>query len=141
MTTTFTWSITQVRREIADGYVFQVEYLATAAEGGLASSWVGSVDLPRPEGEMISFYALTEDLMLDWVQQQLGEDGVNKVLSTLQAGIDQQKVVTVATGLPWLMEAPDTVMVRARDELGQYIGDDPVTPENEAYVEVPLSEA
>jgi hypothetical protein len=35
----------------------------------------------------------------------------------------------------------DTVLIRARDELGRYVGDDPETPENEAYVEVPLSEA
>jgi hypothetical protein len=36
----------------------------------------------------------------------------------------------------------DTVLVRARNEDGTYAGDDPLTPDaNEAYVEVPLSEA
>jgi len=36
----------------------------------------------------------------------------------------------------------DTVLIRARNEDGTYIADDPATPDvNEAYVEVPLSEA
>lgn len=36
----------------------------------------------------------------------------------------------------------DTVLIRARNDLGQYVGDDPVTPEaNEAWVEVPLENA
>jgi hypothetical protein len=36
----------------------------------------------------------------------------------------------------------DTVLIRARDEMGRYIGDDPETPDvNEAWVEVPLEDA
>jgi hypothetical protein len=36
----------------------------------------------------------------------------------------------------------ETVLIRARNEDGTYIADDPATPDvNEAYVEVPLSEA
>jgi hypothetical protein len=35
----------------------------------------------------------------------------------------------------------DTVLIRARNEDGTFIADDPSTPENEAYVEVPISEA
>ena len=36
----------------------------------------------------------------------------------------------------------DTVLLRARNESGQFVGDDPETEDvNEAWVEVPLSEA
>jgi hypothetical protein len=35
----------------------------------------------------------------------------------------------------------ETVLIRARNEDGTFIADDPSTPENEAYVEVPISEA
>lgn len=31
------------------------------------------------------------------------------------------------------MAGSDTTMVRARNELGQFIADDPATPENEAW--------
>lgn len=35
-----------------------------------------------------------------------------------------------------------TVLIRARDELGQYVADDPSTPGvDEAWTEVPLDEA
>lgn len=37
------------------------------------------------------------------------------------------------------MAAVDTVLIRARNDLGQFVGDDPSTPENEAWVEGPLS--
>jgi hypothetical protein len=36
----------------------------------------------------------------------------------------------------------ETVLIRARNELGQYVGDDPDTPDvNEAWTEVPLEDA
>ena len=35
---------------------------------------------------------------------------------------------------------PEPEMVRARDEDGQFIGDDPATPENEAWVEAPVTD-
>jgi hypothetical protein len=44
----------------------------------------------------------------------------------------------------WLeaQDGEETVLIRARNERGQYVGDDPSTPDvNEAYVEVPISEA
>ena len=34
------------------------------------------------------------------------------------------------------MTAGSATMVRARDELGRFIADDPTTPENEAWVEM-----
>jgi hypothetical protein len=33
------------------------------------------------------------------------------------------------------------VLIRARDDLGQYVADDPATPTDEAWVEVPLADA
>jgi hypothetical protein len=37
-----------------------------------------------------------------------------------------------------VIASTDTVLIRARDDLGQYIADDPNTPENEAWIEVPI---
>lgn len=37
------------------------------------------------------------------------------------------------------MASVETVLIRARNDLGQYAGDDPSTPDiNEAWTEVPL---
>ena len=44
--------------------------------------------------------------------------------------------------LAWLEEGEETVLIRARDDWGRYVGDDPETEDvNEAYVEVPLEDA
>lgn len=34
-----------------------------------------------------------------------------------------------------MTEGTETILVRARNELGQFIPDDPSTPENEAWIE------
>lgn len=49
--------------------------------------------------------------------------------------------LTVAELKRLVNESEETVMVRARNEDGTYIADNPATPRNEAYVEVPISEA
>lgn len=53
--------------------------------------------------------------------------------------------VTSQAGFPWEVNWPavpgETVLVRARNEDGTYVADDPATPQDEAYVEVPISEA
>ena len=40
-----------------------------------------------------------------------------------------------------MIASTDTVLIRARDASGQYIADDPSTPEDEAWIEVPLADA
>lgn len=57
--------------------------------------------------------------------------------------------VTSQAGFPWQITWPsepgaadDTVLIRARNEQGQYVGDNPETPTtDEAWVEVPLQDA
>ncbi len=46
-----------------------------------------------------------------------------------------------AGNTPLPVDGEETVLVRARNEDGTYVADDPSTPENEAYTEVPLSDA
>lgn len=43
--------------------------------------------------------------------------------------------------LTWVPAADGTVLIRARNEDGTFIADDPSTPQDEAWVEVPISEA
>lgn len=47
--------------------------------------------------------------------------------------------ITSQSGFPWEVEwplAPGSKLIRARNELGQFVADDPATPEDEAWVEV-----
>ena len=49
----------------------------------------------------------------------------------------EQKLTEV--GYAHTYETTETQLVRTRDELGQYVGDDPETPEDEAWEEVTVT--
>ena len=86
MTTTITWKIANLERETADGFVFTAAY--------------GSIGLERPES-LVPFADLTEEIVVGWVKEKLGEEAVTNVETALQAQIDEQHAPTKATGLPW----------------------------------------
>jgi hypothetical protein len=133
MTTTFTWKIAQLERETSDGYVFTAHYTVDANDGTYSAGAYGSLGLERPEGEMIPFSQLTEEQVVQWVKDSFGPEKVASIEAALQGQLDEQHAPTKAAGLPWLMQQQG--QVRARNELGQYVADDPTTPENEAWTE------
>jgi hypothetical protein len=133
-TTTVTWKIAQLERETTDGYVFTAHYTVDANDGTYSAGAYGSLGLERPEGEMVPFADLTEEIVIGWVKDKLGgEEKVAEIEAALQAQLDEQHAPSKAAGLPWAMQQQG--QVRARDELGQYVADDPTTPENEAWTE------
>jgi len=101
MSTTFTWNIAQMEREVSDGYVYTVHYTVDAKDGTYAAGAYGSIGLERPEDEMIPFSDLTAEVVVGWVQDQLGEEKVAEVEAALQAQLDEQRQPTKAAGLPW----------------------------------------
>ena len=133
MTTTFTWKIAQLERETSDGYVFTAHYTVDANDGTYSAGAYGSLGLARPEGKMIPFSQLTEEQVVQWVKDSFGLEKVAEIEAALQSQLDEQHAPTKAAGLPWLMQQQG--QVRARNELGQYVADDPTTPENEAWTE------
>jgi hypothetical protein len=56
----------------------------------------------RPEGELIPFSELTEQLVISWVQHQLTGEKVAEIEAALQAQLDEQHQPTKAAGLPWV---------------------------------------
>ena len=90
--------------------------------------------------ELIPFSQLNEELCVEWVKNKLGAEEVAQIEAALQTQIDEQRAPNKAQGLPWHDISNDgstasTGAVRARNELGQYVGDDPETPDvNEAWV-------
>lgn len=101
MATTFVWKIAQLERETADGYVFTAHYTIDASDGVYKAGAYGSVGLERPEGEMIPFADLTEEIVLGWVKNEFGDAKVAEVEAALQAQLDEQRHPTKAQGLPW----------------------------------------
>ena len=129
--TTFTWKITQLERELADGYVFTAHYSVDAGSG--IQSY-GSVRFERPQEQMIPYEELTEEIVINWVKDFSGPE-VAAIEAAMQDRIDETLTPTIAEGLPWGTN-DYVLLVRARNEDGTYKADDPSTPEvDEAWIQ------
>jgi hypothetical protein len=102
MSTTFTWNIANLERETSDGYVYTAHYTVNAVsdDGVYSSGAYGSLGLERPEGDLIPFADLTEEIVVGWVKEKFGEK-VSEIEAALQAQLDEQRQPTKAGGLPW----------------------------------------
>lgn len=101
MSTTNTWRIANLERETADGYVFTAHYTVDAEDGTYRAGAYGSIGFERPEDELIPFADLTEDVVVGWVLQKLGDEQVFAIHSALQNQLDEQSAPTKSSGLPW----------------------------------------
>jgi hypothetical protein len=63
MSTTNTWNIANLERETSDGYVYTAHYTVNAADDTYSSGAYGSLGLERPEGDLIPFADLTEEVV------------------------------------------------------------------------------
>ena len=101
MTTTFTWAIANLERETADGFVYTAHYTVNATDGEAYSAGAyGSIGFERPE-ELIPFDDLTQEIVIEWVKEKLGEEQVEKVETALESQIDEKRAPTKASGTPW----------------------------------------
>ena len=101
-TTVFTWGVAQIKRILADGIVFTVHYTINANDGTYSSGAYGSVGLEAPEGNVIPYSDLTQEIVIGWTKSKLGGDEkVAEIQAALQAQIDQQRTPTTGDGVPW----------------------------------------
>ena len=102
MSTTYTWNILNVESTTADGVVFIVNYEVTATDGTYTTGAQESVSLAAPaEGDTIIPYSdLTEEIVLDWLQERIGgAERIAEIENILQEDLDRQR--TTQFGLPW----------------------------------------
>ena len=101
MATTFTWAVSELDRETADGYVFNAHYTVNAANDTYSAGAYGSVGLERPD-TLVAFASLTEEQVIGWVQEKLGgAEKVTEIQDALQVQLDEQAAPTKASGVPW----------------------------------------
>lgn len=101
MTTTYTWHIANLERETADGYVFTAHYTVDAEDGTYRAGAYGSVGLERPEADLVPFADLTEEVVIGWVKEKLGQETIANVETALQTQLNEQAAPTKAAGVPW----------------------------------------
>ena len=103
--TTYTWKVSQLERETSDGYVFTAHWNVNATETvedkTYSAGAYGSIGLERPEEDLIAFEELTEELVVSWVLDKLGEEQVVNMETSLTNQIQEQKTPSKIQGLPW----------------------------------------
>lgn len=109
MSTLFYWRITEIERETADGYVFRVMFRIEADDNGIGESTVGSMDLPRPETDLIPFDQLTQEQVVAWVQERLGVPWIEAAYDGLRDAIAVKANPITVKGLPWSEGGPVVV--------------------------------
>jgi hypothetical protein len=97
---TFSWNIGSLEREIEDGFVFTAHWTVSAVDGEFSASSYGSIGFERPDS-LIDYEDLTEDTVINWIQEKMGEEAVEAVEDALLAQIAEQKAPIKASGLPW----------------------------------------
>jgi hypothetical protein len=98
--TTFTWTIPNLERELADGGVIVAHWRCTASDGDYSASSYGTAgftyDASSPD--FVPYDELTEADVLAWVWADGFKDATE---DALQAKIDAEKNPTTASGVPW----------------------------------------
>ena len=100
---TTTWTIAQLDRELADGFVGTVHYRVDATDGTYSAGAYGSVGLEKPD-TLVPYKDLTSDVVVGWVKAKLiteDSEAVTKIEAALAAQIAEQKTPTVGSGIPW----------------------------------------
>jgi len=100
---TTTWTIAQLDRELADGYVYTVHYRVDATDGTYSAGAYGSIGLEKPK-TLVAYKDLTSETVIGWVKAKLDAEEagtVAKVEAALAANITEQKTPTVGSGIPW----------------------------------------
>ena len=100
MTTTFTWAIANLERETSDGFVFTGHYTVSAADEAYTAGAYGSIGFERPD-TLIPFDDLTENMVVGWVKDKLGDEKVTEIEAALQSQIDEKRAPSKASGMPW----------------------------------------
>jgi len=103
-TTTFTWAVGTMDRQLSNGAVQTVHYTVKANDGTYSSGAYGSVGLDQPEddADLTAYSELTESWAVAAVQAKLGgADKVAEIEAALQNQLDLQRTPVSGSGVPW----------------------------------------
>ena len=102
-----TWTISTLEHNTADGGVivahWRVTDSETVGEDTFSASAYGTAsftyDASSPD--FIPYADLTEQVVLQWVWDEMGVDEVTRIQESLYSNIEEQKTPTTEAGVPW----------------------------------------
>ena len=102
---TTTWTISNLDRDTADGFVTVAHWTASQVDGDFSASIVNTQSFTKEDGvNLIPYADLTEATVIEWVKAALGEDTVAAIDAALAAQIAEQQTPKKASGTPWSAE-------------------------------------
>ena len=106
--TNYTWNVTQLYTQTIEGntgYVVIANYNTTGVDGEYTASLSGIAQFSTADVTVFIPYAdLTEAIVIGWIKETLGENGIISIEACIQGQIDSQinpPVSPVNTPLPW----------------------------------------
>ena len=95
--TDYIWSISNLERLTADGFVIQATFGVTANDGvNIAAMTSAACWTQDPDKPVIPYDDLTEEIVLGWVKEAASDTEAN-----LQVTLDLLAAPTQAAGMPW----------------------------------------
>lgn len=92
--TTYTWAVTALYTETIAGeqnYVVNAAYTVTGVDGTYTASLQNTAQFSTASvSPFIPYDQLTNDIVVGWIQQDLGVNGVNSIEACIQGQIDSQ---------------------------------------------------
>jgi hypothetical protein len=106
--TNFIWNVTQLYTETIDGkedYVVIANCETIGVDGEYTASVPNVIQFSTEDvTTFIPYEDLTEEIVVGWIKESLGEEGVLLIEESIQAQIEAQKnppVTPQETPLPW----------------------------------------
>jgi hypothetical protein len=95
----YNWQIVNMDRKTTGGFVVTVHYNVTATDGDYSANTYGTVGYTEEDGKSyIPYDQLTQDEVVAWVKDSLGQETVETNLATQ---IESLKHPVQESGLPW----------------------------------------
>jgi hypothetical protein len=93
---TTVWTVSQLDRNAADGFVTTAHWQCTATDGDYSASVYASCGF---DGELsVAYDSLTEEAVLAWVWEKVDKEATE---AAVLAQIEAQKNPVTETGVPW----------------------------------------
>jgi len=104
----YTWIVTQLLTETIEGnknYVVIAHCETIGVDGEYSASVPNVIQFSTEDVTVfIPYEDLTEEMVINWIKESLGEEGVLSIEASIQAQIEAQKnppVTPQETPLPW----------------------------------------
>lgn len=101
------WKILNLKREVDNGLVIEVTYVMNFKLQGESDRKIGVIKLEGDENDpnFIPFEELTEEIVLDWVKSELGQEEIDNIKTQhqtrLEKKIHKKLNPEYLDGLPW----------------------------------------